>query len=114
MRKLIVSSVVLLSAFGAGASRPQIFSLAYSPDGKSIAARVQRKDKTGQIGLLSVPDGALRILKSVDWRGASTLAFSPDGKYVAYDLPASADTDQRDIFVDLGEFATDYSHIPAD
>ena len=71
----------------------------WSPDGKSIAVSIQRKDKTGQIGLVSVPDGALRVLKSIDWRGTSMLVFSPDGKYLAYDLPASANTEQRDIFV---------------
>jgi Tol biopolymer transport system component len=54
-------------------------------------------EHTAQIGLVSVVDGALRVLKSVDWRGASKLAFSPDGKYLAYDLSANADSEQREI-----------------
>src|ERR1051325_10602400 len=82
----------------------------WAPDGKSIAVMIKRRDNTGQIGLLSVPDGALRVLKSVDWRGTTMLAFSPDGKYLAYDLPAGDDTEQRDIFV----LATDASReVPA-
>ena len=77
----------------------------WSSDGAWLAVQLQRKDKTAQIGLVSVTDGALRILKSVEWRGASKLLFSPDGKNLAYDLPAAENTDQRDIFL----LATDAS-----
>jgi Tol biopolymer transport system component len=58
---------------------------------------VNRTDHTAQIGLVSVADGALHVLKSIDWRGPSMLVFSPDGKYLAYD--AVLDKEQRDIFV---------------
>ena len=71
----------------------------WSPDGKWLAVQVRRQDKTAQIGLLAVEDGALRVLKSVDWRGATRLMFSPDGKYLAYDLPVSDADNQRDVFV---------------
>jgi Tol biopolymer transport system component len=71
----------------------------WSPDGKWIAVQLQRKDRTAQLGLVSVLDGALRVLRSVDWSGSSNLLFSPDGKYLAYDLPASDGSDQRDIFL---------------
>jgi Tol biopolymer transport system component len=82
----------------------------WSPDGKLIAVMLQRKDKTGQIALVSVSDGTLRLLKSVDWRGAQSITFSPDGKYLAYDLPAGDNSEQRDIFV----LATDGSReVPA-
>jgi Tol biopolymer transport system component len=77
----------------------------WTPDGKSLAVQLIRADRTAQIGLISVADGALRVLKSVDWRGASNLLFSPDGKYLAYDLPVSDNSPQRDVFV----MATDAS-----
>ena len=70
----------------------------WSPDGKWIAVRVQRTDKTVQIGLLSVSDSSLRVLKTVDWRGAGIIFFSPDGKYLGYDLPQSDTSPQRDVF----------------
>lgn len=71
----------------------------WSPDGEWLAVQLQRKDRSAQIGLLSVGTGALRVLKSVEWRGASKLLFSPDGKYLAYDLPASERSDQREVYL---------------
>jgi len=52
----------------------------WSPDGQWIAIQLHRKDRTGQIGLVSTADGTLRVLKSIDWRGSSRMSFSPDGK----------------------------------
>ncbi|MBI4473286.1 MAG: PD40 domain-containing protein [Acidobacteria bacterium] len=78
---------------------PRISPEDWSADGKWIAVQLQRKDKTAQVGLVEVQDGALRILKSVDWLGSSKLFFSPDSKYLAYDVPAADTSDRRDVFV---------------
>lgn len=77
----------------------------WTPDRKWLVVQLRRGDRTGQMGLVSTADGALRVLKSADWRGASNIACSPDGRYLAYDLPASDDSEQRDIYV----MATDAS-----
>ena len=79
--------------------------LDWSPDGKWLAVHVTRKDRTGQIALVAVQDGSFRALKSVGWRGPNKIFFSPDGKYLAYDLPATATAAQRDVFI----IATDAS-----
>lgn len=71
----------------------------WSPDGKWIAVGIFRKDLTRQIGLVSVSDGAVRVLKSLDWKGPSKIFFSPDGRYVAYDLLAADNTNDRHVFV---------------
>jgi Tol biopolymer transport system component len=71
----------------------------WSPDGKWIAVQITRKDNTGQIGVISTANGALRVLKSVDWRGPTKMYFSSDGHYLAYDLPPHETSDQRDIFL---------------
>ena len=71
----------------------------WSPDGKLIAVRIRRKDATGQIGLAQVADGSVRVLKSIDWRGANRIQFSPDGRFIAYDLPAGESEDVRNVYV---------------
>lgn len=71
----------------------------WSPDGNWVAVQLKRNDKTAQISLVAVQDGSLRVLKSVEWRGSTKLFFSPDGKYLAYDLPATDTSDRRDVFI---------------
>jgi len=71
----------------------------WSPDGKSIAVSLERADQTTQIGLVTVADGSLRVLKSVDWRGPTRIFFSPDGRTLGFDIPVSDMSDDRDVFV---------------
>ncbi len=72
----------------------------WSPDDKTIAVWFERKDRTSQIGLVSTADGTMRVLKSLDWRGVERLSFSPDGKYLGFDVAVSdTDSEERDVFV---------------
>ncbi|MBI3697316.1 MAG: PD40 domain-containing protein [Acidobacteria bacterium] len=98
----------LIGLSGNGAAAPRVlydnedagvFPYDWSPDGKWIAVQIKRNDRTAQMGLVATADGSLRILKSTDWRGSSKLFFSPDSKYLAFDLPSSEDSDERDVFV---------------
>src|SRR5436190_1426945 len=60
----------------------------WSADGKSVAVLLSFKDRTGQLAVVSVNDGIVRPIKSGRWPGGDVRAFfSPDGKYIAYDLP---------------------------
>jgi Tol biopolymer transport system component len=70
----------------------------WSPDGKWIAVAVGRKDHVKQIGIVRVQDGALRVLKSLDWKEPTKIFFSPDSRYIGYDLPTD-EQDQRHVFV---------------
>lgn len=77
----------------------------WSPDGRWIATAFDLTDGTGQIGVIAVADGSFRNLKSVD-RGVvakltnpTSIFFSPDGKYLAYDRPPTGTSQQRDVFV---------------
>jgi Tol biopolymer transport system component len=99
--------IVGLQASGIARSRilfsnpevPRIWPQDWSSDGKWLGVQLQRKDRTAQIGLVAAQDGSIRVLKSVDWRGSSKLFFSPDSRYVAFDLPTSGSRGQRDLFV---------------
>ena len=60
----------------------------WSPDGKWVAVLLSFKDLTRQLAVVSVSDGTVRPIKSGRWPDGDTRAFfSPDGKYIAYDLP---------------------------
>jgi Tol biopolymer transport system component len=71
----------------------------WGPAGDWLMVQVTRHDGSSQLGILSLASGRFQSLKSVDWRGAIRLAVSPDGAYVAYDLPAGEHTSLRDVFV---------------
>ena len=76
-----------------------ITPLDWSPDGRTLAVRLTRGVRTTQLAFVSVRDGAISVLRSVDRRGPSEAAFSNDGKYLAYDLPADGGGSRRDIHV---------------
>ena len=72
----------------------------WSADGKHILALFTRdKKSTNQIVLVSVADGSVRVLKSLDWRRPLKASLSLDGRYVAYDLQPTETVRRRDIFV---------------
>lgn len=72
----------------------------WTPDGRHILAIDSIADKTYRIVLVSVTDGAIHPLKTL---GAQTprswMSFSPDGRYIVYDLPQQEDSNDCDIFL---------------
>ncbi|MEE9131757.1 MAG: hypothetical protein V3T84_17230, partial [Phycisphaerales bacterium] len=64
----------------------------WSKDGKYILAIRSQKDesqergKEGQIVLVSVADGSVRVLKSLGERRTRNMSLSPDGRYVVFDV----------------------------
>ena len=74
----------------------------WSRDGQHILASFWRKDSTGQIVLVSVPDGSLRVLKTFDEAVDSSpvnMAFSSDGRFIVYDFPPNEKSSERDIYL---------------
>ena len=64
-------------------TRPmQGWSVAYSPDGKQIAAGVGRPHARGELQLWDAASGKLRA-RSKERCGVASVAFSPDGLLVA-------------------------------
>jgi len=84
------------------ASYPQAFD--WSPDGKSILAGFFNLENDNfQIGLITLKDGSIRIIKRFKKAYARTspwgFNFSPDGSYIAYDFTSGKNTQNRDIYL---------------
>ncbi len=71
---------------------------AWSPDGRVVAIQLHR-DNAWQIGLMSIPDGTLTILKTIGWRPSSALFFSSDGRRLAYDAAVAQGSTDHDIHI---------------
>ncbi len=85
---------------------PYTHPLDWSPDGKYILTYFSKKDRSIYIGLLSTQDGSMRTLKSFSRFYPYKAGFSPDGSYIAYDLPLQQESIHRDIFI----LSTDGKH----
>jgi Tol biopolymer transport system component len=104
-----INEIRVVSAGGAGLPQPRriygsedvdVFRpVDWSRDGEWLAVQAVRKDRTKQIAIVGVRDGSFLALKTVGWRGPGKIFFSPDGKYLAYDLPPSDTEAQRDVYV---------------
>jgi Tol biopolymer transport system component len=69
----------------------------WSCDGKQILACFSTKDGD-QIALVSVADGSVRFLKTVNMDYLA-MVLSPDGRYIVYDLPQKESSPESDIFL---------------
>jgi Tol biopolymer transport system component len=77
----------------------------WSKDGRHILASLIQP-ASNEMVLISVADGSVRTLKTIDSGMGSldrrlpvTMSLSPDGQYVVYDLPPEKDYGNRDIFL---------------
>jgi Tol biopolymer transport system component len=74
----------------------------WTADGKSLAVVFSKRDHICEIALVSITDGARRVLKSVSSAAdepVQKVAISPDGRFVAFDLSMSRTGSPRQIHV---------------
>ncbi|MDX1394496.1 MAG: hypothetical protein R3195_08895 [Gemmatimonadota bacterium] len=71
----------------------------WSRDGTRILLTVFRTDRTSEIGVLELASGRYVKLETNDWRAPIVSAFSPDGRFIAYDFPSGESFGQRDILI---------------
>ncbi len=71
----------------------------WTPDSRRLLITVTSKDDTKSIAMLTVADGSVRTLKSLDWRYPGNLRVSPDGRRVAYAVAPERGSSARDVYV---------------
>lgn len=77
----------------------------WSPDGKSLLVQFEHSTEprqgTAEFAVVSLADGSVQVLKSYEYtsRHRPKFLYSPDGKYVAWDYPASAQDRDPDLIV---------------
>jgi len=82
------------------AKEQRVLALAWAPDGQHILViRTRRDAGERELALVAAADGSMTMLASTGTSSPRSAAFSPDGRFIAYDLPKKDDPDQRDIFV---------------
>ncbi|MCJ7681293.1 MAG: tetratricopeptide repeat protein, partial [Candidatus Aminicenantes bacterium] len=78
-----------------------VYPTDWSPDGKFISAFLSfGNPQLSQIGQVAIADGSFSILKTVDHYitgGGGHMKYSPDGRYLAYDLSPKGKS-EREIF----------------
>jgi len=72
---------------------------AWMPDGKHLLVVRQHPGRTWQIGSVTIDDGSFRGIKSLEWRRPNVLSPSPDGRFIAYDVPEGEAGSPLDIFL---------------
>jgi len=78
-----------------------VFPMAWSPDGRFIAASLMRDFyKSYNVSLIAVEDGSVKVLKTPKLleTAPKNMTFSPDSHYLVIDLPQGEDDPKHDIF----------------
>ncbi len=73
------------------------FLKAWSRDDKSVLAIIHSGGNMSQLAWISVADGSVKTLKSMEWRSPGLANLSPDGRLIAYDVLARQDSPEREI-----------------
>lgn len=76
-----------------------IYLAGWSPDGKRLGVAMDFADQFQRLGTISVGDGSWTALKTLGWDQPDSISFSPDGRYLAYDLMHGQDLERRDVYV---------------
>jgi Tol biopolymer transport system component len=76
-----------------------VYMSAWMPDGRQLLVLRQQQGQTWQIGIVTIQDGSFRGIKSLEWRRPNVLSPSPDGRFIAYDVPEGEVGSPLDIFL---------------
>jgi Tol biopolymer transport system component len=77
-----------------------VHPMEWSSDGERVVVRLDGNDEVvREIGLVTVADGSLRVLKTLGQQAPFEISVSPDGRSVIYDYPAKNDSSASDVYV---------------
>jgi Tol biopolymer transport system component len=76
-----------------------VYMSAWMPDGRQLLVLREHPGRTWQIGIVTIEDGSFRGIKSLEWRKPNMLSSSPDGRFIAYDVPEGEAGSPLDIFL---------------
>jgi Tol biopolymer transport system component len=72
---------------------------AWSADSKRILGTLRIEEKPTQVAWVSTEDGSMGVVKTFDDGGpGGVIDLSPDGRYIAYELPHEKGSSKHDIF----------------
>ena len=77
----------------------EIVPVGWSSDGREILVLFTEEGGTQRLVFVSVVDDSVRLVASFPDNLHRPLSLSPDGRFIAYDLPPSPGEQQRDIFL---------------
>lgn len=102
--KPLISDLYVVSLDGSGrkllCQSQYLVPRDWSADDKKIFGILfNDKDETQQMVWVSTSDGSIDQIRSVGKAYPGKLDISPDGRYIAYDLPQVENDSKRDIFV---------------
>ncbi len=97
-----------------GSPFPYVFVKGWAPDGKSILVDLLGSGNPSNIGWISVADGTLTTVKLHDGRSSgSSLALSPDGRFIAYDTLIELGKADREIRIIASDASSESVVVPA-
>ncbi|MEN3339107.1 MAG: eukaryotic-like serine/threonine-protein kinase [Acidobacteriota bacterium] len=73
--------------------------VAWSGDGSHLLVVLEMKRKDIEIALVSLDSGRVDVIRSLRAPVPRQVSLSPDGAFVVYDHPATAESADRDIFI---------------
>ena len=82
-------------------SEASVYNLPFgwTPDSKELLVLLESASSDAQIALVAVENGEVTVIKSLGWRWPEYLSMSPDGNWIAYDVPVRDDSPDKDIFL---------------